>query len=274
LAAAREAGVTTGRAVGCRAAVITTAEHRRRHVEPPEDTMHRTPLIAAALLALAAAAQAQTFNFQQGSGGYVGQLDTQLSGADPDAVLGNEPEVSIDASDGGFPSQALLRFEGLFGSGAGQIAADSVITAATLTLNITSAGSGLRLHEMLLPWGNTSTWNGFGNGLQADGIEVTSTPLLTLGADDSGANIEEGLLVIDVTAALRRAQAGFAPHGWALLPWLPNGTNGLDFYSAEWVTVAERPLLTVQATPVPEPASALLTALGAAAVLAARRRRA
>jgi hypothetical protein len=30
----------------------------------------------------------------------------------------------------------------------------------------------------------------------------------------------------------------------------------------------------VQATPVPEPASALLTALGAAAVLAARRRRA
>lgn len=236
--------------------------------------MHTRSIVSlAALLVLAGTAQAQSLSFQQGLGGYTGQADTQLSGADPDAVLGAEMEVSVDASDGGFPSQALLRFDGLFGTGAGQIAPGSLITSATLTLQITSAGSGFTLHEMLQPFSNTSTWNGFVGGVQANGVEAATTALLTVGANDSGANIGEGPLVLDLTAALQRAQAGLAPHGWVLLPLLPDGTNGMDFYSAEWVTVAERPLLNVQVSPVPEPATWLLGAAGLAAVLRSTRQR-
>lgn len=58
------------------------------------------------------------------------------------------------------------------------------------------------------------------------------------------------------------------------MPFMPDGTNGVDFYSAEWVDAALRPQLTVVAQPVPEPASWLLM-LGAGSTLVAfmRRRR-
>jgi hypothetical protein len=67
-----------------------------------------------------------------------------------------------------------------------------------------------------------------------------------------------------------RLRPSFAP---AVLPWLPGGTNGVDFVSAEGALSAERPLLSVTVTSVREPASALLAALGGALVAAAARRR-
>lgn len=220
----------------------------------------RALALAGLLAATAAQAQTTTFTFQHGVAGYLGGADTTLRAAEPTVALGGDVEAGVDASDGGMPTQALLRFGGLFGSGAGQIGSNQVVTQATLTLTITSAGSGLRFFEMLQAWNeSTATWASLGDGVQANGVEAALTPFLEVGGNNSGANIESGTLVLDITSALQRQQAGIAPGlGWALLPFTPDGTNGVDFYTREWSTLAERPLLTVVTAPVPEPTTLAL----------------
>ncbi|WP_341929924.1 DNRLRE domain-containing protein [Methyloversatilis discipulorum] len=231
-------------------------------------------LIAAALFA-AAPAFAATYTFQQGAGGYDGTMDVTMYSSDPDASSGYEQEVSIDASDNGSPNHVLLRFDNLFGSAANQIKTGETVVSATLTLQITSAGSGIRFYDMLSDWNSASaTWNTMGDGIQTDGIEAAALPFLTIGSNNSDPNIESGTLVLDFTDALRRMQDGGVPgYGWALLPFEPNGTNGIDFYSAEGFMVSDRPLLTVEVAPVPEPETyALLLAGLGLIVLRARRR--
>jgi len=228
----------------------------------------KTRLIILAACALAAAGTASaatsTLQFQQGLNGYAGAIDTQLRGADPTVNYGMDAEIGVDASDGGAQTQALIRFDNLFGMGPGQIRPGDTIVSATLTLNITSGGSGFLLHEMLQAWdANSITWNSAGNGIQANGVEAAATSLLSVGANDGGTVIPGGVFTFDFTAPLLRLQAGQGGNlGWALLPWLPDGTNGLDWYSADWVEAAERPLLSVQVTPIPEPASLLLMLAG------------
>jgi hypothetical protein len=242
--------------------------------------MPTTRLIGAAVLLALAGAQAQaatpvTLLFQQGLNGYTGAADTYVSGAEPDFALGGEPELSIDASDGGLPSQGLIRFDGLFGTGPGQIAPGDTITQATLTVQITSAGSGIRFHEMLQPWNEAGvTWNSLGGGIVANGVMAAANPLFSVGANDGSSNIPSGTFVFDFTLALQRVQSGAAPGlGWALLPFMPDGTNGVDFYTREWSEIAERPLLSVQVTPIPEPGTWAMLAAGLLAVGALQRRR-
>ena len=161
-----------------------------------------TLLAALAACALPAGAASHTLHFQQGLNGYTGTVDTYVRGADPDAALGSEFEVSVDASDGGAPSHTLLRFDRLFGSASGQIGSGEVIESATLTLQISSAGSGIRLHHMLTAWTAAATWNSLGEGVQADGVEAQASPFLTVGGNTSDAHIDEAPLVLDITAAL------------------------------------------------------------------------
>jgi hypothetical protein len=229
-------------------------------------------LLTAVLLGATGLAAAQTLSFQQGLNGYTGTVDTNLREADRYTNYGAELEASIDASDDGGQSQALLRFDGLFGEGAGQIGAGWRIDSATLTLAITSGGSGIRFHEMLQPWdGATDTWDSLMDGIDADGTEAAAVPFLSVGAGDSNANIPgDELLVLDVTDVLRRQQAGLAPGlGWALLPFVPGGTNGVDFVTAEGFPTDARPLLTVQVSPVPETGTLALLLAGLVATAGA-----
>lgn len=233
--------------------------------------------LATALTALGGLAQAQTtLNFQTGLNAYAGTQDTVLRSADPTGNYGAAVSISVDGDDGSpglQPNHGLIRFDAVFGTGAGQIQMGDTITSATLTLNVTNPGSGWRVHDMLSNWSQaTATWANLGSGIQADGIEAAMMPILSLGSDNGSENVPVGLLTMDVTTSLLAWQAGTLPgFGWALLPFT-NGTNGIDFDTSESSNLNARPLLSVLVTPVPEPGSVALMLAGLAALLGLARR--
>jgi hypothetical protein len=240
----------------------------------------RNLLIASALLAaLPATASANTLTFQNGLNGYAGTQDTVIRSAAPSANYGSESDVSVDGDDGSpglQPNHGLIRFDGLFGNGAGQIGSGFTVVSATLTLNVFNPGSGFAVHDVLIDWAQGSaTWNSFGSGVQANGIEAAVLPVFSIGANDGAENVSNGLLVLDVTASLQGVLAGNLPgYGWALLPFT-NGTNGIDFDTSEYGDITTlRPLLSVEVAPVPEPETWALLMAGLGLIGFAARRRA
>jgi hypothetical protein len=253
-----------------------------------------TRLSLAVGLALSATAHAApvTLTFQQGVNGYTGTQDTivrsnetasgtgQTGNGDSRGLnFGSLTSLSIDGDDGSpgsKPNQGLIRFDNLFGTGAGQIGAGDTIVSATLTLQVFDVGSGMTVHNLLTNWNaSTATWNSLGNGLQVDGVEVGTQVLASFGANNSSANVATGALNIDVTSSLQGVQAGTLPgFGWALLPFAA-GTNGIDVHSSEALDLALRPVLTVQVQAVPEAQSLalVLAGLGALGLMSRRRTR-
>src|SRR5262245_17244298 len=61
--------------------------------------------------------------FQEGANGYASTQDAELEFDSPAAADGNGGEISIDNVDGDpvGPRQGLVRFDNIFGAGAGQI---------------------------------------------------------------------------------------------------------------------------------------------------------
>jgi len=80
----------------------------------------------------------QTASFQQGVGSYVGTTDTMLREDSPATSHAATTSLKVDADNptgSGQRTQALLRFDALFGDGPGQIPANAVLRSATLTLH-------------------------------------------------------------------------------------------------------------------------------------------
>lgn len=183
----------------------------------------------------------QTSTFQQGSGGYAGTVDTQLSQASPGSGFATAISLNVDGDDPGGSGQdvqSLLRFDGLFGSGAGQIPLDATLVSARLRLSVSNGGNALALHRLLQPWSDGATWSGLTGGISADGSEAVVT------ADVTTAAVALGNLDIDVLASLREWQGGAANWGWLLQP---TGGDGVDFASSE--AASGRPHLEVQWRP-------------------------
>lgn len=183
-------------------------------------------------------ASLQTSTFQQGSGGYAGTVDTQLSQASPTTSFASAVSLNIDGDDPGGTGndvQLLLRFDGLFGSGAGQVPLDATLVSARLRLSVSNAGNALALHRLLQPWSDGASWNSLGNGISADGSEAMAT------ADVTTAAVAVGTLDIDVLTSLQAWQGGAANHGWLLQP---GGGDGVDIASSE--AAGGRPQLEVR----------------------------
>lgn len=194
-----------------------------------------------AYLKLTYPAQASGFlNFQQGAVNngvtYTGAVDTMLQQAAPTA--NNSTAVTLNLSNANSPnnSQALLRFDNIFGSGAGQIPAGAKIISAFVHLTVTAGGHMPSFHRMLQTWSATDTWNSRTGGISRDGVEAENTPL----APDSYQN--PGTFRFVATPHLKLWQAGTPNYGWLI----ENMRElVLSFASSDNATLANRPKLIV-----------------------------
>src|SRR5262245_4487475 len=117
--------------------------------------------------------QAATATFQQGVNGYTGTADTYGRADQPTTRFPNAVIVLVDNDN---PiAHGLIRFDNIFGSGAGQVPLSATISSATLTVRTSNDGDPVWFHRMLVAWDETNNWNEFatsGPGLQADGVEM------------------------------------------------------------------------------------------------------
>lgn len=177
-------------------------------------------------------------SFQQGVGGYTSSFDTFLHAGSATANNGAAVTLVVDgpppAAD---ERQVLIRFDNVFGNGAGQIPLGSTIQSATLTIQITNASlTGANLHRMLQTWTAADNWNTWIGGIQANGVEAVAV------ADVSSFLNATGSHAISVTNSVAAWSAGATNFGWVLLS---GGDDSWQFDSAEGATVANRPRLQV-----------------------------
>jgi hypothetical protein len=174
---------------------------------------------------------------QEGRDGYSGTVDTTLKQSAPGAAAPRALQLRVDGDDpsgSGQDTQALLRFEGIFGGSELQIPPGAAISSAWLDLTSEDPGDGATFHRMSREWLDSDTWSTFGgNGLQA-GVEALSAP------DGRASGLVQDIRV-DVTKSLAAwSEDPCGNLGWALLPV---GDNGWLFSSSEG---ASPPRLTVE----------------------------
>ena len=194
-------------------------------------------------------------SFRQGQNGYTGAVDTRIRELTPDTEYSTVTSVLVDyevTPPNEDAEQAILRFDGMFGTGAGQVPPFAKIHAAELDLTSTGSnamGDGGTFHRMLIPWeAETSTWNFFVEGIQADDVEAVNVPTVVAGNDTCDPNVQGGWNTFDLTADVQLWANGEANYGWAVLPW-PYGGDGWGFYTADHGNQAVRPQLRVYYTP-------------------------
>ncbi|MBP7746381.1 MAG: lamin tail domain-containing protein [Phycisphaerae bacterium] len=190
----------------------------------------------------------QTLTFQQGVNGYSGTADTYI-----DAALGSQATTTPIVIDGDPVEHVLIRFDGIFGSGANQIPVGSTITSATLTLRVGSgandqSANAVNYHRLLHSWVDTDVWAAYGvapwnatGGIQADGDDAVATAEATATMSTASTAYP-----VSVTGSVQAwALDPSTNYGWAILP---TGTDGLRLESSESTTASYRPLLSITYT--------------------------
>ena len=103
----------------------------------------------------------QSRTFQNGVAGYTGTGDTQIKEGEtgtPATAFGTAVDFSWDGSRNQQSSFArMIRFDNLFGNGAGQVPVGSQIVSATLTYVVFEAGDSANVHESLVNWTESDT---------------------------------------------------------------------------------------------------------------------
>lgn len=183
-----------------------------------------------------------TLSFRDGVDGYDNTLDINPRENQKDLITFDDDDISVDLADPSpFETQALLRFEEIFGDGAGQIPFGSAILNATVTFDTNSRTNGdIYFHRMLTAWDNDSTWNTLGDGVTRDGVQSATDPTTIAGLDG---DIENGPLVVSLTADVQAYSDGVPNLGWAMFN---TSGDGWDFWSSERANVNQRPVLTIE----------------------------
>jgi hypothetical protein len=230
---------------------------------------------AAALLS-AGPAWPLALSFQQGDGGLhsdtdatfiQGRAGVNFSAGGPGANFGSVDTLAVDDDPGGSAgnpnleslTRILLRFPGLLGPASDQVPFGAVISSASITLQTTAdefagTGASLSVHEILVPWSESSvTWDSFGGGGTA-GAEYSAAQLSSFGP-----NAVSAAFTFDITSAAQSWSQGAANLGVFI-------TSASDdvvfFFSDDHALQAFRPRLDIDFAPIPEPSTALMLGLG------------
>lgn len=177
-------------------------------------------------------------------GKYQGTVDTHIGSGKVGLIKPGDShggDKNVHADSNGDQEQGLLRFEGIVGTGAGQIPPYTTIKKAALTLTteglLSESGDGAKLYRMKASWKESATWKDLGGPLKAG--QATEA---VHDADTKGKVGSKGTRTFDVTKAVQAWVNGASNNGWAIIG---NGSNRWAFRSSEWDSLAERPLLTV-----------------------------
>ncbi len=185
-----------------------------------------------------------TASFQEGNN-YFSTQDTMIDRLNPSTAYGSATTLFIND---GSPNDRniLIRFDSIFGTGAGQIPIGATITSAELRFFVsnTDPGDSVQIYRMLTTWSEASTWNSLTSGVSTNGIEAASTPTASLDAGLSGTQ------VANVTADLQAWASGQTNFGWLIATGSSSADNW-GFSSSENATVGARPLLVVTYTDPP-----------------------
>jgi hypothetical protein len=239
-------------------------------------------LCAAALL-IATAASAETVSIPAAA-------DTTLHHREPNNNMGGTNVLQAGTDGSNFHRRALVRFDV-----AAHVPPGATIDSATLNLFATSNNQTSHwTHELFrvsTPWGegtgtglptgqpaqnedatwnssrhNASVWSAPGG---AAGVDYPATPSASQLIAAAGAYQFHGLAA-DVQTMLDTQAAN---HGWMLISRGQGTTNSSRQFESRETTAGHPPMLTIEYTPIPEPATSLLVLIALAAVVAATLRR-
>ncbi len=166
--------------------------------------------------------------------------DAQLTADTPTANTGGASSFKIDGLSP--HSHAVLKYPNLVGDQPGQIPPAAQIAEATLELNCFNAGNTLKAWLLKEDWVESqATWNERSAGTawsnpgadgltsrEATSLDVTCTTL--------------GLKSYDVTTMVQRWASGTPNYGLVITE---TGQDGVEYYSSEHTTAANRPRLRV-----------------------------
>lgn len=181
-----------------------------------------------------------TVSFQKEDGGGHSETDDAFvySGA-PDTNYGTNTKLYVDGRDciaALTVCKTLIMFPDAIGGEADQVPRDASIRTATLELTVTNAGGLQEVFQLTEAWGeSTVTWNSFANP-GSPGTKPLATSFTP----------PVGRVAVDITGIVQNWANGEANLGILIASM---STNGADFDSSEWATLADRPRLTVTFVP-------------------------
>jgi hypothetical protein len=198
-------------------------------------------------------------SFRQGANNYVSAHDANIRQATNTTSYPADESLWCDAPDNSTATNAtecLLRFDDIIGTAAGQIPPGARIQAAMLELCgvVNNAmGDGGQICALLKSWDeNTTTWDSWSGGVQADGVKAAATPTAIAGNASLNPDVQGTINAFNVTSDVQAWVDGTRPnYGWAFIPW-SGGANGWGFASSEYYSYLdinhpelERPRLRV-----------------------------
>ena len=181
-----------------------------------------------------------TASFQQGTNDYSGTVDVEVWAIAPNKPLEKQGTLTSDGNNGGGESQVLMRFDEIFGTKAGQIPKFARIKSAKLKVVAFDPGTTVYVHRIFVPWSAAATWDGLAAGLTIDNVEAST---VRDGFTFGQINMDRQSVEFDVTQTVQHWADGEQNFGWV---FMNTGSNGWDFYSADWHEQDLRPKLTVE----------------------------